>query len=144
MEHRLDIVAVGITDECAEVTRVVLGPQPRRVQRLGAQLQRCVVEGLHSVGVGGLERHMDFPVGPAGFAGAGVGNPEVRLAFTAVADRNLIVHLPAVPEHAQHGIVELLRFGPVGAVDSKVIDHRSILALGTDMSAPVPRSAVAS
>src|SRR5688500_17312337 len=40
---RLDVVAVGVADEGAEVGRVVLGPQPRLVQRLGAGRQRLVV-----------------------------------------------------------------------------------------------------
>lgn len=38
MEDGLDVVAVRIADERAEVARVVFGPQSRRVQRLGPQV----------------------------------------------------------------------------------------------------------
>lgn len=144
MEHRFDVVSVGIANERTEVARVVFGPQAWRVQRLGTQAQGRVVERLHGLGIGRMKRDVDFPIGPACVAGTGVGDPEVGLTFTAVTDGDLVVQLPAVAEYAQHSVVELLRFGPVGAVDSKVIDHRSIVAFGTDTLAPVPRTAVAS
>ena len=52
MADGFDIVAVRVPDEGGEVALALLRPQPRRVQRLGAQLDRGVVERAHRVIVG--------------------------------------------------------------------------------------------
>ena len=43
-----------VADERVEIAGVILGPQPRRVQRLGAQFERGVVERVDGVGIGGF------------------------------------------------------------------------------------------
>ena len=106
MEDGFDVVAVGVAHERAEVAGVVLRPQPRRVQRLGARFQRGVVEGLHGVDVWGLEREVHLTVGPGRVTGVHVGDPEVGLAVVAVADGDLVVQLPGVSEHTEDLVVE--------------------------------------
>jgi hypothetical protein len=49
MADGFDVVAVRVPDEGGELALVVLRPQSRRVQRLGAQLDRGVVECPHRV-----------------------------------------------------------------------------------------------
>ena len=56
MVDGLDVVAVGVADEGAEVAGVVLGPYPWRVQHLGPLRDRRVAERLHRVAVGRAER----------------------------------------------------------------------------------------
>src|SRR5947207_14584260 len=63
---RLDVVAVGITDEAAVVVRVVLGPHPRLVQHLGASRDRRVEEGVHRGAVGGQGRDVRLAEAVAG------------------------------------------------------------------------------
>ena len=55
MTDGLDVVAVGVADEGAEVVLVVLGPQARLVQHLGAVGDGDVEERLHGGPVGGGE-----------------------------------------------------------------------------------------
>ncbi len=120
MKDGFDVVAVGVADERAEVSGVVLGPDPRCVQRLRPELQRSVVEGLHVVGAGGLEREVDH--GTRRSAGA-VLEPEVGLAVPPEADCGADVHLSRVAQNREHPVVELLGLLVVSADDSKVIDH---------------------
>jgi hypothetical protein len=51
MANRLDVVAVEVADERAEVVRVVFGPQPRLMQRFGAEvhLSRIAQHAKHFV-----------------------------------------------------------------------------------------------
>ena len=79
---RLDVVALGVADEGAVVGRVVLRPQPRLVERLGAGGQRLGVPGPHGRGVGGAEGDVHLAVGPDAVEGA---DPEVG-PLGAVAD----------------------------------------------------------
>ena len=119
MKHSLDVVAVGVADERAEVSGVVLGPQPGRVQRFGAEFDRGVVERAHGALVGRLERDVDLAVG----AEVRVGDPEVGLTVLAVADRDAEVHLPCEAQHAEHPVVELLGLTEIAAVDAQVVYH---------------------
>src|SRR5271156_5292452 len=129
MADGFDIVAVRVPDEGGEVALVVLRPQPRRVQRLGAQLDRGEVKCPHRVVVGGRKGEVRFPVGPHACT---FGDPEHRLTVPPVADGLAENELPRITQYAQHPVVELLRTGVVGAVDSEMINHRNILASGTD------------
>ena len=54
MADRLDVVAVRVADERAVVALVVLGPDPRLVQRLRPERHRRRVEGAYPLG--GLRR----------------------------------------------------------------------------------------
>lgn len=49
MKDGLDVITVRVTHEGAEVSLVVLRPEPRRVELHGAEGQRCLVEGPHLV-----------------------------------------------------------------------------------------------
>ena len=55
MADGLDVVAVGIADEGAEVVLVVLRPDARLVEHLGAVGDGGVEERLHGGAVGGGE-----------------------------------------------------------------------------------------
>ena len=46
MVHGLDVVAVGVAEEDGVVARVVLRPEPRLVEGLGAEPRRRCVEGV--------------------------------------------------------------------------------------------------
>jgi hypothetical protein len=61
---RLEVVAVGVADECAVVTLVVLGPQPRLVEHLRAEFDRGVAEGADRRRIRGGEGDVDLTVGP--------------------------------------------------------------------------------
>jgi hypothetical protein len=62
---------------------------------------------------------MDLPIGiRPGPVTHTVGDPKIRLAVAAVADRHAEIQLPRVTKYSQHGVVELLGFRIVGAVDS--------------------------
>src|SRR4029079_4443323 len=94
----LDFVPVGAADEGPVVARVVLRPQPRRVERLRAELGRRGMEGADVVGVGSLERYVYLAVRAHVVEPA---DPERRLAVAAVADGDIEVQLPGVPERAE-------------------------------------------
>ena len=55
MADGFDVVAVGVADEGAEVVLVVLGPDARFVEHLGAVGDGDVEEGLHGSAVGSGE-----------------------------------------------------------------------------------------
>ena len=55
MADRLDVVAVGVTDERAVVAGVVLGPLPGFVQNLGTRPHRGVEPGPDVVAVVGFD-----------------------------------------------------------------------------------------
>ena len=74
----LDVVAVGVAHEAAEVALVVLRPQPGLVQRLGAELERGGVPAAHGVGAVGGEADVDLAVGAGCRVAAG--DPEVGLS----------------------------------------------------------------
>src|ERR1700743_836500 len=121
----LGVVAVGSTHERTEVAGVIFRPQPRLVQRLGAQFHRRPVKGAHRVFVGRLERDVHLPTGSGAIS---IRDPERRLTVPSVSDGAPDIHLPRVTQHAKHGVVKLLRFGVISTGDAQVIDHEKILA----------------
>ncbi len=137
MEDRLDVVALGVADEGAVIAGMVFGPQSRLVQRFDTERQGGVEERLNRFGVLGRERDVHLPVGPIGVAGRGVGDPERGLAVGAVTDGFTEIHHPVVAQDVQDLVVELLGFDVVGAVDSEVIDHTSIVTGGCDVMSSV-------
>jgi hypothetical protein len=48
MAHRFDVVAVGISHETAVGVGVVLGPESRRVEHLGAYFFGCLDECVYT------------------------------------------------------------------------------------------------
>ena len=66
MAHGFHVVSVRVPDEGAEVARVVLGPQPRRVEDLGPTADGCVEERLHRGPVRRGERDVRLPEAVAG------------------------------------------------------------------------------
>lgn len=74
MVDRLDVVAVEVAEEHAVVAGVVLRPQPRSVQDLGASRDRCAMDLLDRHAGRGGEGDVDLSVGRAG----GRPEPEVR------------------------------------------------------------------
>lgn len=125
MEYGLDVVAIGIADEGTEVAGVILGPDPRCVQRFRAECDRGVMERADLVVPGGFEGEVN---GRPHLPITGVFDPEVRFAVSAIADGVADVHLPAVAQHGQDGVVEPTGLGEVRADDSEVISHSVILA----------------
>ena len=114
-----DVVAVGVADEGAEVVLVVLGPDARLVQHLGAVGDGGVEERLHGSPVGGGEGEVRLAEAVAGLLGA---DPEVR-ELGAVADRLAEVEDPLAAERGEHGVVEGRGGGEVGTLDGDVIEH---------------------
>ena len=113
MADGLDVVAVGVADERAEVVRVVLRPYPWLVERLGARRRRRRRRTPARPPGRGLEREVRFPEALAGAARA---EPE-RRAVGAVADDLAEVHDPLAAERSEHGVVEAGAGGDVGALD---------------------------
>ena len=95
------------------------------MQRFGTLSQGRLVERAHGVFVGGRERDVGFPIGSQPGA---VGDPERRLAVTPVPDGLAEIQLPREAQDRQHGVVERLRFGVVGAVNTYVVNHEKIVA----------------
>lgn len=124
MEDGLDVVAIRLAEERAEMAGVVFGPRPGLVQRLGSEFDCGVVERAHGVDVRGLKGDVDFSVR----AEVGPGYPEGGLAVGPVADDLPKSITPGVAEHAKNPVVEVLGLAEIAAVETEVIDHRPILA----------------
>ena len=119
MADGFDVVAVGVADERTEVVLVVLGPDARFVEHLGAVGDGGVEEGLHGSAVGSGEGEVRLAEAVAGVLGT---DPEVR-ELRAVADRLAEVEDPRATERSEDGVVERRGGGDVGALDGDVIDH---------------------
>ena len=121
--HRLDVVAVGVADESAEVARVVLRPT-RGACRLSSPGQGGLVEGGHRLSARGAEGEVALPVGDR------VGrrtDPEHRV-LGAVAHRGPDIHQDAVTKRFEHSVVEAAGGGEVVHLDAEVIDHVPIVS----------------
>ena len=123
------VVAVGVAHEPPVVAVVVLRPLLRRVQRLGSQADRRLVEGSDRGRVGSGEGEVHLAVGPHVLE---LGDPEVGLVG-AVANGHPEIHQSSMAERGQHGVVEVLGSLEVSAVDAEVVDHVAIVAHAADI-----------
>src|SRR5664280_3565564 len=83
MANCLDVVAVGIAYEGAEVVRVVLRPHPGLVQHLCARGHRRIEEGLHGGTIGCREREVGLT---EPLPGRSWPDPELRFGRGSEAD----------------------------------------------------------
>ena len=84
MADRFDVVAVGVADEGAVVVLVVLRPDPRLVQDLGAQRRGLPEERVDGGAITGGEGDVRLPEAVARLLPA---DPEVGVVAHAVTDR---------------------------------------------------------
>jgi hypothetical protein len=125
-----DVVAVGVSDEGTEVSRMVLRPQPRLVQAGQPGSHRLLVERSDSFSARCCEGDMALPVGNRIGRSA---DPEHRVRpFPAVAERRADVHDHHITERLQNGVVERPGSGEVINLDTEMIDHATTLAAITD------------
>jgi len=118
--HRLDVVAVGVAHERAEVVLVVLGPHARLVKHLGAAALGSLEERHHRIAARRLEGDVRLA---EPLTGVEVTDPEVRLAGRPVADRHPEVHDARDAERLQDLVVEPGAGLHVGALNPHVIEH---------------------
>ena len=127
MADRLDVVPIGVPDEGGVVGGVVLGPEPRLVEDLGADRRGGLEESTDRVPVAGGEGDMGLPEAVAGVL---FSYPERRLS---VGSRSrwrglLVLHDPFPAEGGEDGVVEGGALFEVGALDGHVSEHGQILA----------------
>ena len=123
MAHRLDVVAVGIADEGAEVGGVVLRPLPGSVQHLGPGGDGGVDEGRHRSPIGGQE-------GDVTLAEAVPGpwpQPEGGSRGDAEPDGRAGLGDPLAAERGQDRVVERGTGPDVVALDGEMVDHRPMI-----------------
>jgi len=118
--NRFDVVAVGISYETAVVIGVVLGPQSRRVEYLGAGLFGCLEEGVHRGSIGRAE--CDVGLAEA-LSGCLFAEPEVGHWWNAVSDAVAEVHDSLTADRGKCLVVEGRARVEVCALDGKMIKH---------------------
>src|SRR5215467_10173910 len=119
---RLDVVAIRIADERPVVGGVVLRPQPRLVQDLGAMRHGGVEEGPHRGPAWCGEGDVGFPEAVTGGLAA---DPEVRHGWHPVADRFAEVHDALASQRGKRGVIEGGAGAQVRTLDRKMIKHEA-------------------
>src|SRR5450631_1464128 len=104
MANGLDVVPIGVSNEGAEVVRVVLGPEPWFVQHLGALADRSVKELLYRGARAGREGDVRFSKSIATIEWS---DPEGGHRRHAEANDGAKVHDTNTPERGEHRVIEL-------------------------------------
>lgn len=121
VRDRLDVVAVWIADERAEVARVVLRPDLRLVEHFGAGFDGSSKERPDGRPVSGLEGDMRFPEPDAGLL---LADPEIW-AIGAIADSATYFSQPGPAQRSEDQVVEREARGEVRGLDREMIEHAS-------------------
>src|SRR5262245_4712074 len=117
---RLDVVAIRVADERPVVRGVVLRPQPRLVQDLGAMRHGGVEEGPHRGPAWCGEGDVGFPEAVTSGLAA---DTEVRHGWHPVADRLAEVHDALASQRGKRGVIEGGAGAQVPTLDRKMIKH---------------------
>ena len=101
---RLDVVPVRVAHERAVVVGVVLGPQPRLVQHLGAERRRAASKKACTAARSGALNAMCVSRKPSPVCCCPIQN--VAIGRDAVADGGAELHDPLAAERGEDGVVE--------------------------------------
>ena|ERR1035437_140620 len=103
MTNGLDVVAIRVSHEGAEVVRVVLGPESWFVQHLGALADRSVKELLYRGASAGRESDVRFS---KSLATVEWSDPERGHRRHAETNDGAKVHDTSAPEGGEHCVIE--------------------------------------
>jgi hypothetical protein len=103
MTNGLDVVTIGVSNEGAEVIRMVLGPEPWFVQHLGALADRSVKELLYGGASACRESDVRFS---KSLATVEWSDPERGHRRHAETNDGAKIHDASAPESGEHGVIE--------------------------------------
>ena len=103
MTNGLDVVTIRVSNEGTEVVRVVLGPELRFVQHLGALADRSVKELLYRGASAGRKSDVRFS---KSIATVEWSDPERGHRRHAETNDGAKVHDTSTPERGEHGVIE--------------------------------------